>query len=237
MCKNYGCCGSLIRLVLGIINVIFLLIGLAVFIIAGILRWSPDSILNKLSDNQAVESIINLSALNYITIALLAIGGFIIFLSVIGLLGILCSSKFFLVIYEVVIVILFLAHGITLIVCAFKASDIEKEFRIALNNTIHDLNDPQTSEEQASAECAALKLISEIFQCCGASGPGDFKNETYITECCVDAEKIGCADKTVNDIKDNGVNIIIIPNVVILAFELLIIIMVPFLIGKSFCFE
>jgi hypothetical protein len=117
-------------------------------------------------------------------------------------------------------------------VCAFKASDIEKEFRGALNATIDELNDPSTSEDQLSVDCAALKLISEIFQCCGASGPGDFKNVTFITECCAHDDKIGCGDKTVNDIKENGVNVIIIPNVIILAFELIIIIMVPFLLGK-----
>lgn len=121
MSSGTGCFGSLIRIVLGIINTIFLLIGLAIFITAAILRWSSDSLLNKITNSEAIQSIISVSALDATTIVLLAIGGFIIALSLAGLLGVICSSRFFLVIYEIIIIILFLAHGITLLVVAFKA--------------------------------------------------------------------------------------------------------------------
>ena len=163
MSSGTGCFGSLIKIVLGIINTIFLLIGLAIFIIAAILRWGSDSLLNKITNNEAIQSIISVSALNAATIVLLAIGGFIMVLSLAGLLGVICSSRFFLAIYEVIIIILFLAHGITLLVVAFKASDIEIEFRKALNKTIDEINDPKTPNATVTAECGALNLLSGNF--------------------------------------------------------------------------
>jgi hypothetical protein len=228
-----GCCGSLIRVIIGIINGLFLLIGLAIFIIAAILRWSSDSLLNKITNNASIESIINVAVLDAATIVLLAIGAFILLLSFIGLLGVICANRFFLVIYEIVIIMLFLAHGITLIVAALKSSDIEDEFRKALNRTIDDINNPLTENSTVTADCAALNLLSEIFECCGAQGPSDFINPEYRYECCYsNLTTDGCANKTVNTLKENGVNIIIIPNCSILAVEFLIILMVPFLIGR-----
>ena len=160
MSSSTGCCGSLIKIILGVVNTIFLVIGLAIFITAAVLRWSSDSILNKITNSEAIQSIISVSALDATTIALLSIGAFIIILSLVGLLGVICSNRFFLVIYEIIIILLFLAHGIILIVAAFKASDIENEFRKSLNNTIDDINNPKTPNSTVVAECAALNLLS-----------------------------------------------------------------------------
>ena len=65
------------------------------------------------------------------------------------------------------------------------------------------------------------------------NGPQDFQNPDFRTECCYSNKTTkGCADQTVNTIKTDSVNLIIIPNCSILAIELIIIILVPFLIGK-----
>lgn len=229
-----GCCGSFIRVILGIVNTLFLVLGLAIFIGAAVLRWSSDSILNKITKNDDIRSIIDISALDNVSIALLVVGAFITVLSLIGLAGACCASKFFLFVYEIIIVLLFLFHAIVLIVAAFKSSDIETEFRKALNTTIADLNSPKTSKDDVTAKCKALKLISEIFECCGANGPQDFTlNTTYAIECCANRNYLfGCSDKTISTFKSNGVNLIVIPNSVILGFEFLIILLVPFLIGR-----
>jgi hypothetical protein len=65
------------------------------------------------------------------------------------------------------------------------------------------------------------------------NGPQDFQNPDFRTECCYSNKTTtGCADQTVNTIKTDSVNLIIIPNCSILAIELIIIILVPFLIGN-----
>lgn len=227
-----GFFGSIIRIFLGIINVIFLLLGLCVFIVSAVLRWSASSILNKITSNEEVNSIINVSAINSVSLILLILGGFITVLSLIGLWGACCSNRFFLVIYEVIIIILFIFHAILLIVAAFKSSSIETEFRKALNQTVDDLNSDTTTELNKTEKCKSLKFLSELFQCCGANSPSDFKNSTYVTECCSGSYKHGCADKTIESFKKNGVNLIIIPNSIVLGLEFIIILLVPFLIGR-----
>ncbi|CAF1146777.1 unnamed protein product [Brachionus calyciflorus] len=227
-----GFFGSIIRIILAIVNILFLLIGFAVFIAAAILRWSKDSILNKIATNDVLKPILNVTAINDVSLILLILGAFITVLSIIGLCGACCANRFFLGVYEIVIVVLFISHGIVLVVAAFKSGTIENEFRKALNQTVFDVNSDKTDEEYKMERCSALKLISEIFECCGLNGPNDFTNATYVTECCYGSSTDGCGDKTVKSFKENGVNIIIIPNSIVLGLEFLIIVLVPFLIGR-----
>lgn len=111
-----GCCGGMIRVLLILINSIFFLIGLTVFIVAAILRWGSDSILSKLSGDADIQSVINLSAVDAVSIALLALGGFIICVSLLGLAGSCCANKCFLFVYEAIVVALFVSHAIVLTV-------------------------------------------------------------------------------------------------------------------------
>ncbi|RNA00728.1 23 kDa integral membrane -like [Brachionus plicatilis] len=227
-----GFFGSIIRIFLAIINVVFLLLGLSVFIASAVLRWSGDSILNKITSDEGVKSILNVSAINSVSLVLLILGAFITVLSLIGLCGTCCTNRFFLVVYEITIIILFIFHGILLVVAAFKSGTIESEFRKALNKTIDDLNSDQTSESDKTEKCSSLKFFSELFECCGANGPSDFKNVTLINDCCFKDYTDGCADRTIKSFKENGVNLIVIPNSIVLGLEFFIILLVPFLIGR-----
>lgn len=228
-----GCCGNLIRVLLVVINSIFFLIGLTVFIVAAILRWGSDSILSKLNEDADIESILNLTAIEAVSISLLVLGGIIIFISFLGFAGACCANKFFLFLYEAIIVALFVTHAIVLTVGAVKSSDVETEFRRLLNNTVNDLNSNQTSADKITAECHSMRLLSDIFICCAYNGPDDFKlNTTFATVCCKEGTTKGCGDTIVNEIKTNGINIVVIPNFIILGFEFAIIILVPFLIGR-----
>lgn len=227
-----GCCGSFLRLSLSIVNILFLLIGLTVFIAASVLRWGSDSIIEEITKNEAIASVINISVINNVSISLLVIGGFIILLSLIGLLGVLCTNRCFLYLYEITIIILFLAHGITLIVVTLSSTSIENEFRTALNKTMDTINDPSTTEKDFEEQCAVIKGLSELFQCCGSTSRADFRNQTISYQCCINSTSIGCGEKTIDSINDNAVNLVFIPNGVILVFELLLILMVPFLIAR-----
>lgn len=74
--------------------------------------------------------------------------------------------------------------------------------------------------------------MSDIFKCCGYNDSSDYLLPPTRLECCVDVTQPGCADKVVKTFNDEAVNIIIIPNAVVLALELIFIIAVPFLIGR-----
>lgn len=67
-----SCFSTFTRIVLGLINIIFLLLGIALVVLTSILRWGNIPELKKINnyDNLAV-----LTAVNAIAIALLVIGG------------------------------------------------------------------------------------------------------------------------------------------------------------------
>ena len=73
--------------------------------------------------------------------------------------------------------------------------------------------------------------MSDIFKCCGYNDSLDYPVLAR-PDCCVDVTQPGCADKVVKTFNDEAVNIIVIPNAVVLALELIFIIAVPFLIGR-----
>jgi hypothetical protein len=76
-----------------------------------IFRWSSDFITGKF-DVEELKYLIDLTAVDSVSLGLLILGAFIIILSIIGLIGACKQSRFFLIIYEIIIILLFLAHGI-----------------------------------------------------------------------------------------------------------------------------
>jgi hypothetical protein len=232
MCKNTGCFGSFIRIVLSLINIIFLLFGLGIFAVAALLKWADTSVLSRMASNAEIRSIIDVSAIENVSFVLLVLGAFIVLLSLVGLIGACCANRFFLVLYEIVLVLLFLSHGVLLIVGGIKSAEVEREFRRALNVTVERVRHANATEPELHALCNAFRLVSELFECCGAASPADF-NKTLADRCCVQPMPIyGCSDRAVSVVKRNGINIIIIPNSVILCFEFILILIVPFLIGR-----
>jgi hypothetical protein len=235
MCKNTGCFGSFIRIVLSLINIVFLLFGLSIFVCAALLKWADTSVLSRMVSNEEIRSIIDVSAIEHVSFVLLVLGAFIVVLSLVGLIGACCANRFFLVLYEIVLVLLFLSHGVLLIIGGIKSTEVEREFRHALNTTVEKIKHSRAfnhSSEEFNSMCNAFRLVSELFTCCGAGSPADF-NKTLAAQCCIQPMPIyGCSDRAVSVVKRNGINIIIIPNSVILCFEFILILVVPFLIGR-----
>ncbi len=83
---------------------------------------------------------------------------------------------------------------------------------------------------QFKDKCDLMKVLSTVFECCGSAGPNDFFNQTNVETCCVSTKYVGCAEKTVETIKSNAVEIVLIPNVVFLVLELILILVIPCLV-------
>ena len=233
-----SCCGSLIKCMFIVSNIIFLLIGLAIFTLGGILKWSKDTIFGLFNSDE-IKTFIDLSVVDIVAIVLLVIGAFIIVLSICGLIGASCNNRVFLVVYEIIIILLFMAHLVTLIVGVVKIDDIEKLYRRTLNSTMQNLNDQAfitNQTVQAVQFCAAFNILSQTFKCCGVNGPSDFLLDPFKSGKCCSGDTFtgntGCADKSWNTLKDGVVYYIIIPNSFILGFEFLIVVIVPILIKR-----
>jgi hypothetical protein len=229
-----GCCGNMVRFLLLIVNSLFLILGLTVFIAAAVLKWGNNDF-SKFADLPYVDDIVKVGTIGTIAVTLMVIGGFIIVLSVIGIIGVKFLNKFFLVIFEIIICILFLSHGIAILVLLFGSSSIESDYKEAINKTVTNINEGTDYTKNAQF----MQSLSGLFHCCGSKGPSDFKNSTILKDCCLEEKDTGkywtegCSDKSVQTIKDSSLNLLVIPSGIILVVELFSIIMVPCLIGKT----
>lgn len=230
MGKDVGCMGNTIRVCLYFVNGIFLIMGLVIFITAAVLKWSD--LLTDL-DIAELTQLAAIGSINSVSIFLMVLGGFAILVSLFGILGAKFLNRFFLIIYEIIVLIMFLAHGIALLVLIFSATTITNEYTAFLNKTVTEL---KSSDDKG---CELVLTLSNLFDCCGGfDGPNDFRNKTLAKSCCkLDKNNMtsnqGCASKSVDYITDKSVELLIIPSGVILAVELLAIVMIPFLIGKA----
>ena len=225
-----GCCGSLFRFLLGLINVLFLLIGIALVVTTSVLKWSN---ISKLNEIQGLDTVLNLTSIDAVTIALLCIGGFIIFLSFIGLVGVCCSNRCFLIMYETITLIIFMAHVGALIALLVMTPKIEQQYRTTLNSTITAINTLPADSNDFKTKCVLMQSLSKFFGCCGANGPTDFTNADNQKNCCQSPVQTGgCADKSVDWIKKYSTYLLIIPTAVIFFIELVSIVGVPFMIAR-----
>ena len=223
------CCGSLFRFLLAIINILFLLIGIALVVTTSLLKWSN---ISRLKEIQGLDTALNVTSIDAVTIALLCIGGFIVFLSFIGLIGACCSNRCFLVIYQIITLILFIAHTITLIGLLLITPKIEQQYRIMFNTTINDINASPSNQTNFNTSCTIMFAISSLFQCCGGvNGAKDIISPMNREKCCMNVTlERGCVDVTLDWFKINSKNYLIIPTSVIILFELIAIASVQFMI-------
>lgn len=230
---NLGFCAASIRFLIILLNSLLLTCGLVVFITAAVLKWT--TFLNKFLTTPNIDLVIKTGSISSISTSLLIISGFVCLVSLIGLIGAKYSNKLFLIIYEVIIILLFLAHGISILVLVFSSSSIEKQFKSSFNSTIDDLiTDAFKNSTDFDQKCNLTFAVSKIFKCCGYNGPSDFKETGLAEKCCDQSSKetSGCGQKVVDDIKKHAVTLLVVPSVIILCIELLGMIMIPFLIGR-----
>jgi hypothetical protein len=213
------------------LNRIFFILGVMVFVTAAVLKWG--SSLTDYLNIEGIQDLVGLSSINSITTFLLILGAFIIVVSVSGFVGAKFNNRFFLIAYTVILVLLFLAHGVGLIILLVDSSTFEDEFKKDFNSTINILVNSTASREKYNETCTLLLSVSKVFKCCGADKVEILPIETR-KKCCTNFEtvKSGCTPVIIDDIKSNAFNLIVIPSLVVLAVELFGIILVPFLIGR-----
>lgn len=225
MGSDNGCCSSLARFFLFLINGLFLLMGLVLFILAAVLKWTDW--IEGFSIKE-LDSLTTFGAINTVPIVVMVIAGFMIVLSAIGIIAALSLNKCFLFIYEVLLILIFLVHGVSLLVLVFTKDTIEKEYLNYLNITA-----PKISKE--NRECDLFKALSLSFDCCGAEyGYNSFYNRTVANDCCAaNRTDIGCGKLSIEFIESHATNLVIIPSGAILVVELFAIIAIPVLMSRK----
>ena len=220
------------KITLLVFNIIMFIVGLLVTVLGLLLKY--DKKFKELISFKQVEKILDVGEINTITILVIAIGGFVMVLSLLGVLGLIFLSKFLLITYQVIIIILFLAHGIGLLVYVFSRGTIEKGIKSGMKQIVDNLNTQTNTSSIYVTDCDIMKAFSNLFTCCGSNSPRDFNNSAVILNCCSNSIDIqaGCSDKIISSIQANAKNYLIIPSCAILAVELVVMIMTPIITNR-----
>lgn len=232
-----GFCGNLIRSILFTVNLLFCVLGLCIFITAGLSKWG-NSFLYRFKNIKFIDELLNTDNLDTVASFLIFISVFIIAFSLIGLCGIKSLNKTFLITYELIVLLLLITHTILILVLIFTAPNFDKDYKIGLNLTVSNINNQINLENN----CELMKGISELFECCGVNGPNDFINKTIPSLCCASYSnnsrrltKIyekGCIDVSVTKAINEDVHYMIVPSAIILMIELFVAVMIPYFIGR-----
>ena len=225
MGKQVGCCGNFTRFLLGIFSLMFLLIGIALVVLTSLIKWS--NVFSNVINTNQLNNVLNLVTLDAITIALLVLGSFTIVLSLIGLLGVIFLNKCLLIFYEIVCVLLFLAHTAAFIVYFVYAPKLSTEIQKSFNQTIN------SDVSSNSNQIGLLYGVSKVFNCCGSTGLSDFSSGQNVSLYCANTTaSIGCSTAVNNFIQKYSIYGIVIPTAILLFIELIIIIGTPILIQR-----
>jgi len=209
-----------------------MLLGIVVLIAAAVLKWGSN-ILTQILKINAISDYITPSTLNGAIITLLVLGVFITLVSLVGIIGVKCMSKFLLVVYFIVILILFLVHFILLIVLVFGKSQLQKAIDQGLDKMKARAIEKKSN---SSAECDGFLQLSKLLSCCGADGPSDFNNTIVdgTVSCCAGNFTIGCKKESWNQINSKSTLLyLVVPSAVILFIELFAMIVTCYLFSTK----
>ncbi|XP_064597392.1 tetraspanin-9-like [Liolophura sinensis] len=176
------------------VNVIFLLLGVALFILGMIVRFNPNAIVDgylqplfeqantNANQNQFGNQVqdqfnnLDLSAiLSGIGIAVIVVGVIILAIGFLGLFGALCNSRCMLIAYAVVVILLLLIQFSLLIVYFAQKAAIDNAIKTLLQDTI---NTKYRGENSADAYSAALNYLFAEGDCCGVDSYTDMHTAT-----------------------------------------------------------
>jgi hypothetical protein len=163
-------------------------------------------------------------------ISFIKIKGFAILLSIVGLFGVIFKNRCLLVLYEIIVLILFLAHLAALIVLLVFYPRIDNAVRDEFNRQVSVINN--NSNPSLTTECSLMQNASSVFTCCGSLSP---QNLTVNGQnlCCKIPNNYGnngCTTVVTDLVKRYSNYYIIIPTSIILFIELCALITIPILI-------
>jgi hypothetical protein len=222
-CRGKGCLGTIVKFLLGLLNLLFLILGSTIIVLISVLRWSNFN-WSELIRNAIIQSVLNITMLNIVSFFLLGFGGLMVLLGIIGLIGVCCTNKGFLVFYEVILGALFVIHLSLFIFVVVKTIALGQRNRQDISDTVFSVNYRTSNWEH---KCEFLKLYSTVFKCCGDKGPEDFYLTSDKEDCCNDYKSFsrGCrySIRLYN-------KFFLIPNAILLSLELITFISFIFLI-------
>lgn len=231
-----GCGANFAKIVLVIVNIIFLLLGLGIAIAGLVFKFGEDLLKDDLKDvmeNINVDMVGGIdiySLVNQMSTIFIVVGFIIFALGFFGCCGACCQWRWMLVIYAIVVIILMIVQitGIALF-ASFKGK-IDDSFSSEATKLLKDNYKPTPSAAQKKVKDGFNNLFS-TFHCCGISNYSDVNNviANLPTQCC---DGTACTASNVNggcftkldDLFKKYTTIFIAVGVAVIVFQLLCII-------------
>ncbi|XP_062608730.1 tetraspanin-9-like isoform X2 [Saccostrea cucullata] len=177
------CGGRMGQIILVGINIIFMLMGLGLFVPGIALQTNFDFVTNEIKpvlDEIKVTGVGLGSVIQNLGIGFIILGLFVFLVATLGLLGACCKSKCILTIYAIIVLLLLLAQ-VTVVILWFTMqntlnSTVKEELSTVLRNTYNEDSLNGTSQQSNGWNFLFLTL-----KCCGvnavtAQTAGDFAN-------------------------------------------------------------
>lgn len=179
------CTTFVAKLVLGIVNTLIFLVGLAMFIIGLLIQTQPSLskqalslMLDKLKEVTAQAGVtIDTSSFSVadvaysFNIALIIVGIFLASVSVLGLIGIKCDVKVLLVAYFVITLLLFLAQITVVLIAVINRNTFDDMIKPQLRDSITQKFEGIEGKHPVSVIWNGLMVY---MHCCGVDSYDDF---------------------------------------------------------------
>lgn len=165
---SLGICGCFLRIMLAILNLFIFGIGLALVVLTSLFKWS--TVFDFVKKIDGLEQFVNFQTLDGVIIALLVIGIYLVILSLIGFIAVTSMNRCFLGMYEVLLLIIFLAHLGALIALLVLQPKYEETIRGEFDNIIARITNATLSglsDTRVEAVYTSLRALSGTFNCCG----------------------------------------------------------------------
>ncbi|XP_045208026.1 tetraspanin-1-like [Mercenaria mercenaria] len=184
-----GCCEGCGQILLVLINLLFSLIGIALLVVACLVRFGSDlldsylqdaySAFQKALEDAASDNNINISDLDIgdiagdASLAFIVIGAFFFILGIFGCIGAVCKVKFLLIVYTIVLMTIFIAELVFVILLFTIKSTLDGWIRSPL---ITKLQDDYTGINGNDTFTLTMNFVMHEFECCGIDNYKEFNN-------------------------------------------------------------
>ena len=237
MCKNSGCCGSVIRVILSIINVVFILFGTALLTVGILLKTTRifDPYLGSINQNASPDLI---KYLDYFYYGLIGFGAIVGCISLLGLVSMLVVKRPLLIIYAVLVTTIFIIHlavFIAVLILTSTATSAAKSLVssltaplvIAINQIVSNSSlSYSVSQSDMNSACSIYKTVAGFLNCC------DFNETRSVQACCSSMGDGNCSDVVYSLLNKYNIYAVDIPNGVVLVFEFAVIAGIVYVLVK-----
>ncbi|XP_063439770.1 tetraspanin-9-like isoform X2 [Mytilus trossulus] len=195
-----GCGASVAKVILVIVNTIFLILGLGIGIAGLVFRFGTDLLGDKLKEAMQSLKIETAGGVNVYEVAgslslLLIIVGFFIFLvGGLGCCGACCQNRVLLVVYAIIVAILLIVQIVGVALFAGFRSKFDDSVKDGFKEILKSKYNTTGNDDLTNS----YNALFDVYKCCGVDNSTDMPKNDLPKECC---ETTNPCDKTSSDLR------------------------------------